>query len=110
MTDSQQDPNVQLMGNPAVDVRLFFIYIFPLSCLCWACRLWCDAVDVALTLSCPPKIGKCWHLKTDGKTPPKYSWIGHGLQGGPTLAFLWLPDFKTKTSSGFLIKKIRGVF
>ena len=35
-----------------------------------------------------------------------YSWIGQGLQIGPTLAFsLWLPDFKTKTSFGFLIKK-----
>ena len=41
----------------------------------------------------------------------KYSWIGHGLQSGPTLAFsLWLSDFKTKTSFGFLIKKIRGHF
>ena len=40
-----------------------------------------------------------------------YSWIGHGLQGGPTLAFLlWLSEFKTKTSFGFLIKKIRGRF
>ena len=37
---------------------------------------------------------------------PDYSWIGHGLQSGPTLAFLpWLSDFKTKTSFGFLVKK-----
>ena len=35
-----------------------------------------------------------------------YSWVGHGLQGGPTLAvLLWLSNFKTKTSFGFLIKK-----
>ena len=35
-----------------------------------------------------------------------YSWIGHGLQSGPTLTFLlWLTVFKTKTSFGFLIKK-----
>ena len=34
-----------------------------------------------------------------------YSWIGQGLQGGPTLTFsLWLSDFKTKTSFGYLIK------
>ena len=40
-----------------------------------------------------------------------YSWIGHGLQNGPTLAFLlWLSEFKTKTSFGFLIKTIRGCF
>ena len=38
-----------------------------------------------------------------------YSWIGHGLQSGPTLAFsLWLSVFKTKTSFGFLIKHIGG--
>ena len=31
-----------------------------------------------------------------------YSWIGHRLQTGLTLAFLlWLSDFKTKTSFGF---------
>ena len=41
----------------------------------------------------------------------KYSWIGHGLQSGPTLAFsLWLSEFKPKTSFGFLINKIRGHF
>ena len=41
----------------------------------------------------------------------RYSWIGHGLQSGPTLAFsLWLSDFKTKTSFGFLIKKNQGLF
>ena len=41
----------------------------------------------------------------------KYSWIGHGLQRRPTLAFsLWLSKFKTKTSFGFLIKQIRGRF
>ena len=40
-----------------------------------------------------------------------YSWIDHGLQSGPTLAFsLWLSYFKTKTSFGFLIKKNRGHF
>ena len=40
----------------------------------------------------------------------RYSWIDHGLQTGPTLAFLlWPSDFKTKTSFGFLIKK-SGVF
>ena len=38
-----------------------------------------------------------------------YSSIGHGLQSGPTLAFsLWLSYFKTKTSFGLLVKKIRG--
>ena len=37
-----------------------------------------------------------------------YSWIGHGLQSGPMLAFLlWLSDFKAKTSFWFLVKKIR---
>ena len=41
----------------------------------------------------------------------RYSWIGHGLQSGPTLAFsLWLSDIKTKTSFGFLIKNYRGHF
>ena len=40
-----------------------------------------------------------------------YSWIGHGLQSAPTLAFsLWLSDFKTKTSFGFLVKKTGVVF
>ena len=40
-----------------------------------------------------------------------YSWIGHGLQSGPTLAFsLWLSDFKTKTIFGFLIKKTVFLF
>ena len=40
-----------------------------------------------------------------------YSWIGHGLQNGPMLVFsLWLSDFKTNTSFGFLIKKTRGSF
>ena len=40
-----------------------------------------------------------------------YSWIGHGLQSGPTLACsLWLSKFKTMTSFGFLIKKFRGRF
>ena len=40
-----------------------------------------------------------------------YSWIGHVLQSGPTLAFLlWLSEFKTKASFGFLIKKIRVHF
>ena len=40
-----------------------------------------------------------------------YSWVGHGLQSGPTLAFsLCLSDFKTKTSFGFLIKKSGVVF
>ena len=38
-----------------------------------------------------------------------YNWIGHGLQSVPTLAFLlWQSDFKTKSSFGFLNKKIRG--
>ena len=38
-----------------------------------------------------------------------YSWIDNELQIGPTLAFmLWLSDFETKTSFGFLIKKNRG--
>ena len=38
-----------------------------------------------------------------------YSWIDYGLQSGPTLAFLlWMSDFKTKTSFGFLINKTRG--
>ena len=33
----------------------------------------------------------------------KYSWIGHRLQAGLTLAFLlWPSDFKSKTSFGFL--------
>ena len=37
--------------------------------------------------------------------------FGHGLQGGPTLAFsLRLSDFKTKTSFGFLIKESEVVF
>ena len=40
-----------------------------------------------------------------------YSWTGHGLQSGPTLAFsLWLSDFKTKTSFGFLTKKSGCLF
>ena len=40
-----------------------------------------------------------------------YSCVGYGLQSGPTLAFsLWPTDFKTKTSFGFLIKKIRSRF
>ena len=40
-----------------------------------------------------------------------YSWIPHGLRSGPTLAFsLWLSDFKTKISFGFLIKKSGIVF
>ena len=40
-----------------------------------------------------------------------YSWIGHGLQSGPTLTFsLWLSEFKTKTIFGFLIKKSGDVF
>ena len=35
-----------------------------------------------------------------------YNWIGHGLQSGPTLAFLLrMSDFKTKMSFGFLMKK-----
>ena len=39
------------------------------------------------------------------------SWIGHGLQSGPTLAFsLWLSEFKTNTNFGFLIKKNQGSF
>ena len=43
--------------------------------------------------------------------PVTYSWIGHGLQSGPTLAFsLLLSNFKTKTSFESLIKKIRGRF
>ena len=38
-----------------------------------------------------------------------YSWIGGGLQSGPTLAFsLRLSEFKTKTSFEFLIKKNQG--
>ena len=40
-----------------------------------------------------------------------YSWIDNELQIGPTLAFmLWLSDFETKTSFGFLIKKSGGLF
>ena len=40
-----------------------------------------------------------------------YSWIGHGLQSEPTLAFLlWLSDFKTKTIFGFLVKKLGVIF
>ena len=40
-----------------------------------------------------------------------YSWIGHGLQNGPTLVFLlYLSDFKTKTNFGFLIKKSGFIF
>ena len=40
-----------------------------------------------------------------------YSWIGHGLQSELTLAFsLWLSEFKTKTSFGFIIKKSGVVF
>ena len=40
-----------------------------------------------------------------------YSWIGHRLQSGSTLEFLlWLSNFKTKTSFGFPVKKIRGRF
>ena len=39
------------------------------------------------------------------------SWIGHGLQSGPTLTFLlWLSDFKIKTSFGFPIKKSEVFF
>ena len=39
-----------------------------------------------------------------------YNWIGHGLQSGPTLAFLlWLSDFKTETSFEFLVKN-QGLF
>ena len=42
-------------------------------------------------------------------TENTYSSIDHGLQSGPMLAFLlWLSDFKTKTSFGFLIKKAGG--
>ena len=38
-----------------------------------------------------------------------YSWIGHRLQAGFTLAFLlWLSDFKSKTSFGFLSPKYTG--
>ena len=38
-----------------------------------------------------------------------YSWIGHRLQTGLTLAFLlWLFDFKTKTSFGFLSPNYTG--
>ena len=47
----------------------------------------------------------------DVRTHCCYSWIGHGLQSGPKLTFsLWLFEFKTKTSFGFLIKNIRGRF
>ena len=43
--------------------------------------------------------------------PLAYSWIGNALQSGHTLAFsLWLSDFKTKTSFGFLIKKSGVIF
>ena len=39
------------------------------------------------------------------------SWINHGLQSRPTLAFLlWLSNFKNKTSFGILVKNIRGRF
>ena len=42
-------------------------------------------------------------------TSPLYSWIGHRLQTGLTLAFLlWLSDFKTKTSFGFLSPNYTG--
>ena len=45
------------------------------------------------------------------KRKRQYSWIGHGMQSVPTLSFsLWLSEFKTKTSVGFLIKTIRVVF
>ena len=38
-----------------------------------------------------------------------YSWIGYGLQSGPTLVFLlWMSDFKTKTIFGILIKSQKG--
>ena len=37
----------------------------------------------------------------------KYSWIGHGLQRGPTLAFsLWLSEFKTKALGHIRTKRI----
>ena len=40
-----------------------------------------------------------------------YRWIGHGLHGGLTLAFLlWLSNFKTETRFGFLVKKAGVVF
>ena len=46
-----------------------------------------------------------------GCTEVQYSWIDHGLQSGHTLGFLlWLSNFKTKTSFGFLIKEVRGRF
>ena len=55
----------------------------------WACGSW-DAMYLQV------KILLFW----------AYSWIGRGLQSGPTLAFsLWLSDFKTRTSFGFLVKK-----
>ena len=42
----------------------------------------------------------------DSDEARNYSWIGHGLQSEPTLAFsLMLSDFKTKTSFWFLVKK-----
>ena len=38
-----------------------------------------------------------------------YSWIGHGLQSGPTLACsLWRSEVNTKTGFGCLIENIRG--
>ena len=40
-----------------------------------------------------------------------YSWVDHGLQSGPMLAFsLELSDFKIKTSFEFPIKEIRSLF
>ena len=59
-------------------------------------------------------MSRCLYLNLDVRSSPansasSYSWVGDGLQSGPTLVFsMWLSDFKTKTSFGFLIKKIRG--
>ena len=53
---------------------------------------------------------KSW-IVADGSKQRSYSWIDHGLQSGPTLAFLlWLSEFKTKTSFGFLIKNQGSFF
>lgn len=48
-------------------------------------------------------------MKAKNVRASNYSWIGHGLQSGLTLAFSpWLSDFKTKTSFGFLSPNCTG--
>ena len=52
-----------------------------------------------------------FHIFYASYTSRGYNWIDHGLQSEPMLAFsLWLSDFKTKTSFGFLVKNQGSFF